>query len=200
MNNGTYIIMGAHGGIGEALAKRLIEVGHHVAVTARDTSKLDSMIADAAVSTHNVDVFEPESIIDAIGSIDEIAGLAYCIGSIDLKPLNSVKDEDILKTFELNALGAARALRAAEGGLKKAKGSAVLFSTIAVQHGFASHTIISMAKGAVEGLTRTLAAEWSPNVRVNAIAPSLTDTGIASKITSSEQMAQSIAKMHQFRV
>lgn len=93
-------------------------------------------------------------------------------------------------------MGAIRALRLAEKSLKKAKGSVVLFSTVAVQQGFQNHTVISAAKGAIEGLVRSLAAEWAPFVRVNAIAPSLTNTKIASQLTSSDSMSRAIADMH----
>lgn len=191
----VYVVMGAHGGIGEAVVKNLTEKGHAVFATARD----EGTIAHLGVKTAAVDVFEPDQIEAAIQEADQgegIQGLAYCIGSIDLKPLKAAKDDDFLKTYELNVLGAVRALRAAEKGLKAAKGSVVLFSTIAVQQGFTNHSLISTAKGAIEGLTRSLAAEWAPHVRVNCIAPSLSDTPIAKPLTSSEQMANSIAAMH----
>ena len=109
---------------------------------------------------------------------------------------NIVSDQDFIHSFDLNVLGAVRALRLLEEPLKKAQGSVVLFSSIAVETGFANHSVIAVAKGAVEGLVRSLAAEWAPAVRVNAIAPSLTKTGIAQPMTGSEQMASAIAKMH----
>ncbi len=189
------IIMGANGGIGGALAKRLIDKGQDVFLTAQDADTLSDFDAPAA----SVDVFDEDSITTAIEEADGgegFKGLAYCIGSINLKPFKRTTDDDYMKTMELNFLGAARALRAAEDGLKKGKGSVVLFSTIAMEQGFPQHSAISSAKGALEGLGRTLAAEWAPNVRVNIIAPSLTDTGIAKGITSSEQMAEAVAKMH----
>jgi NAD(P)-dependent dehydrogenase (short-subunit alcohol dehydrogenase family) len=93
-------------------------------------------------------------------------------------------------------MGAIRVLRTLEKALRKGNGSVVLFSTIAVQQGFGNHTLISTAKGAMEGLTRSLAAEWAPNIRVNCIAPSLSDTPLAKPLTSSEKVAESIASMH----
>lgn len=191
------MIMGAHGGIGEALAKALDDMGYPLFLTARNKD-------DITLQGHpkaSVDVTDPDTIKDAIEKADQgegIKGLAYCIGSIDLKPFKSTTDEDFMQVYDLNVLGGVRALRYAENALKKAKGkgSVVLFSSIAAQNGFPQHSAIACAKGAVEGLVRTLAAEWAPHVRVNAIAPSLTDTGIAKGITSSDQMAQAIAKMH----
>lgn len=189
-----YIIIGAHGGIGEALVTELLADGRHVIATARDPSTLSHLSGN--ITTAALDAFDPASIEAALSGHDEIAGLAYCAGSIDLAPLKSASDEAFLKSYELNVLGAVRALRIAEPALKKAKGSVVLFSTIAVQQGFTNHSLISTAKGAVEGLTRSLAAEWAPDVRVNCIAPSLSDTPLAKPLTSSEPMAKSIAAMH----
>ncbi len=189
------IVMGANGGIGEDLAMRLKNSGRSVFATARD----ESSIAHLGVQSASVDVFNPDQITSAIAAADTgegIGGLAYCIGSIALKPFKGARDDDYLKSFELNTLGAVRALRAAEKGLKKAGGSVVLFSTIAVDQGFTNHALISTAKGAIEGLTKSLAAEWAPNVRINCIAPSLSDTPLAKPLTSSEPMAKSIAAMH----
>lgn len=188
------IIMGAHGGIGEALAKKLQSAGHDLFLTAQDEGNIS---VDAPKAS--VDVFDPDSIEKALEKADSgdgIKGLAYCIGSIELKPFKSAKDDDFTKCFELNTLGAIRALRTAESGLKKAGGSVVLFSTVAVQQGFTNHSVIASAKGAIEGLTRALAAEWAPKVRVNAIAPSLSDTGIAKNLTSSDKMKEAIENMH----
>lgn len=194
-----FIIMGAHGGIGGRLTEILAGDEHTILVTARDKKTITNLDGYEKVKTASVDVTEPEAIAQVIQSTDEgdgINGLAYCIGTIDLKPLKATHDDEFLLSYELNVLGAIRALRAAEAGLKKAGGSVVLFSTIAVQQGFANHALISTAKGAVEGLTKALAAEWAPKVRVNCIAPSLSETPLARPLTSSEKMAQSIAAMH----
>ncbi len=194
------IIMGANGGIGAALAKKLLEQNELLILTARDTTTLSDFNNSDRVSTYTLDVTQPES--DEFQAFIEhvkqsgIKGLAYCIGSIDLKPLKATKDEDFLLSYELNVLGVLRVLRALEKPLKTQNSSIVLFSSIAVQQGFSNHTVISTAKGAVEGLTRALAAEWAPQVRVNCIAPSLTDTALAKSLTSSPQMASAIAAMH----
>jgi NAD(P)-dependent dehydrogenase (short-subunit alcohol dehydrogenase family) len=193
------IILGASGGIGEALARRLSARGAELFLTGRSPEKVGAL-ADELKARHAVcDVLESSAVAAAVAEADTgegIAGLAYCIGSIDIKPLKATKPEDFIQTYRLNVLGATDAIRAAEKGLKAAKGSVVLFSTVAVQQGFANHTLIATAKGAVEGLGRSLAAEYAPHVRVNVVAPSLTRTPLAHTLTANEQMLQGIAGLH----
>ena len=112
-------------------------------------------------------------------------------GTINLKPLAKLTDADFARDFAVNALGAARAVQAALPALKAAEGTAsvLLFSTVAVGQGFTAHASVAMAKGAVEGLTRALAAELAPKIRVNAIAPSLVRTPLASGLTANASMA-----------
>jgi NAD(P)-dependent dehydrogenase (short-subunit alcohol dehydrogenase family) len=136
------------------------------------------------------------AILAAGPSID---GLCYAAGTINLKPFARLTDADAFKDFEINALGAFRAVQIALPQLKASPqktASVLLFSTISVQQGFAAHASVAMAKGAVEGLTRSLAAELAPKIRVNAIAPSLTKTPLASFLTQSEPTAQAIAGLH----
>jgi NAD(P)-dependent dehydrogenase (short-subunit alcohol dehydrogenase family) len=120
------------------------------------------------------------------------------VGTINLKPVSRITDQDVERDFTLNALGALRAVQAALPALKTHAGtsSVVLFSTVAVAQGFASHASIGLSKGAVEGLMLSLAAELAPKVRVNCVAPSLTKTPLAAALTSSEQMATAIAALH----
>jgi NAD(P)-dependent dehydrogenase (short-subunit alcohol dehydrogenase family) len=127
-----------------------------------------------------------------------LAGLIFAIGTINLKPLARLTRVDFERDYLVNALWAAEALQAALPALAKQEGGAsvVLFSSVAVAQGFPNHASISMAKGAVEGLMRSLAAELAPKIRVNCIAPSLTRTKLASKLTSNAQMADAIAAMH----
>jgi NAD(P)-dependent dehydrogenase (short-subunit alcohol dehydrogenase family) len=198
------IVFGANGGIGEALARRLARAGAPLFLTGRSVEKVGPL-ADELNARYGVCDVLDEAAVSAIvqeagqdGGQDGggIAGLAYCVGSIDIKPLKATRDEDFIQAYRLNVLGAVNAIRAAEKGLKAAKGSVVLFSTVAVQQGFANHALIASAKGAVEGLGRSLAAEFAPHIRVNVVAPSLTRTPLAHGLTSNEQMLQSIASLH----
>lgn len=191
--------MGANGGIGENLALRFAKAGYNVYATMRNPENASTELRTNVKEIFGVDVTNPNTIEDAFRSFSEINpvhAFAYCIGSIDLKPIKLATDEDFIKAFDVNLLGAARALRVLEKPLKSGKGSVVLFSSIAAGQGFPNHTVIGSAKGAIEGFARSLAAEWAGQVRVNVIAPSLTDTAIAKSLTSSAPMRDAIEKMH----
>ncbi len=193
------VIIGATGGTGSALARKLAEQGRDLFLIGRDEAATEQLAGELGCDSAIADVTDEDAVRSAVEKADQgegLAGLAYCVGSILLKPFKALSHEDYEQTFRLNFYGAVHALNAAEKPLKAGRGSVVLFSTIAVQQGFIQHAAIASAKGAIEGLTRSLAAEWAPDVRVNAIAPSLTDTKMAEKLTSSEQMAKGIAAMH----
>jgi NAD(P)-dependent dehydrogenase (short-subunit alcohol dehydrogenase family) len=194
-----HIIIGTSG-IGGALARRLVQEGNQVHLIGRNAERVSALAAELGASHAIADVMDAamlESAIQAAGPT--IDGLAYCVGSINLKPVARLTDAEVLKDFELNALGAMRAIRAALPALKASTlptASVLLFSTVAVQQGFASHGSVAMAKGAVEGLTRALAAELAPKIRVNCLAPSLTRTPLAEFITKNDATAQAVAVLH----
>jgi NAD(P)-dependent dehydrogenase (short-subunit alcohol dehydrogenase family) len=195
----TILIYGGSGGIGSALARRMRAKGEAVHLAGRDEAKLKA-VADEIGATFSVcDALDGASLAaSAIAAGPVISGFAYAIGSINLKPVSRLTETDFLNDFRLNAAGAAMAIQAALPGLKAAEGTPgiVLFSTVAVAQGFAAHASVSMAKGAVEGLTVALGAELAPKIRVNCIAPSLTRTPLARGLTASEPMATAIAQMH----
>lgn len=193
------LIMGARGGIGEALARRLAAEGHSLVLSARDPDAIQSLAQETGGSTLACDVFDPDSIkraVEAAQSEDGLAGLAYCVGSILLKPLKSLTESDLIDCYRLNTVGAALAVQAAAPALQRAHGSVVMFSTVAAGQGFGNHAVISAAKGGVEALTRSLAADLAPAVRVNCIAPSISQTEIAGQLLSNEKMADALAASH----
>lgn len=192
------LIIGANGGLGEVIARVLNANGHDLHLIGRNGDAISALAGELGATYSVADVLDHAPLVDAIGEAgDDLAGLVYAVGTINLKPVAKLSDDDFLNDFKLNALGAAKAIQHALPALKAGDGGSVLlFSTIAVQQGFASHASVSMAKGAVEGLVRALGAELAPKVRVNAIAPSLVDTQLAKPMTSSEQMAKAIAGMH----
>ncbi|MEO3472096.1 SDR family oxidoreductase [Roseomonas sp. CAU 1739] len=194
----TTVVIGATGAVGSALARRCAARGDRVVLVARDGARLTALATTlpGAVAVA-ADATDPDALRAAIaGAGAAISGLAYCVGSIALKPLLRTTEADFIDAFRLNALGAAIAVQAAQDALVAAQGSVVLFSTVAARAGFPNHAAIAAAKGAVEGLTVALAAELAPAVRVNCIAPSLTRSAMAAPLIGNDRMAEAIAKLH----
>ncbi len=192
------VIVGGTGAIGAAVARRVAAAGGTVHLVGRDAGRLAPLAAELG-GTHAVaDAMDTDALTRAVGLAGpRVAGLAYCVGSIVMLPLKRAAAADYLDAFRLNALGAAVAVAAAGEALHAVPGSGVvLFSSVAARAGFASHSVIAAAKGAVEGLTVSLAAELAPNTRVNCIAPSLTRSGIAASMTENATLARAIAAQH----
>ena len=191
-----YVIFGATGSIGSSLAEQLKNSGNDIHLVGRNESELSSISEKLGCSHTVADVLEDGFIEKVKSDISEIKGLAYCVGSIDLKPLRMVNEQDFQKCMKLNLYSAVEAIKGYQESLKKNKGSIVLFSTVAAQRGFTNHAIIASAKAAIEGLTVSLAAEFAPNIRVNCIAPSLTNSKIAEPMLKNKALAEGIAKAH----
>jgi len=192
------LILGATGSIGSSLAKKLVSDGEQVHLVGRTESTLSALASELDAPFTVCDVLAEnfsQKILDDLGN-EPIDGLAYCVGSIDLKPLKLSKKKDFIDCFNLNLISATEIIRAIYGKLKDSKGAVVLFSTVAARKGFVNHSIISSVKAAVEGLTVSLAAEFAPNVRVNCIAPSLTKSKMADFLLKNEKIAEGIAKLH----
>ena len=192
------VILGATGSIGSSLAKKLVKSGDQVHLVGREEASLSSLASELNSSFTICDVLEENFCEKLTNDLKDepIDGLAFCIGSIDLKPLKLTKKSDFMQSFNLNLVSATEVIRSLADNLKKNKGSIVLFSTVAVRQGFPNHAIVSSAKGAIEGLTLALAAEFAPNVRVNCIAPSLTNSKMSNFLLKNEKVAEGIAKMH----
>ena len=193
-----YLIFGATGSIGSSLAQQLKDSNQEAHLISRNEDELKALSEKLGFSFTVVDVLEA-GFIDQVKSDvsdDIIKGLAYCIGSIDLKPIKRVTESDMNKCMKLNLYSAIEAIQGFQDELKKSNGSIVLFSSVAAQKGFTNHTIIASAKAAIEGLTVTLAAEFAPSIRVNCIAPSLTDSKISQSMLKSEVVAEALAKAH----
>ena len=191
-----YLIFGATGSVGSSLAEQLKNSGNDIHLVARNESEVKAIAEQLSCSYTVADVLEDGFIEKVKSDINDIKGIAYCVGSIDLKPLRMVTEADMNKCMKLNLYSAIEAIKGFQESLKKNKGSVVLFSTVAAQRGFTTHTIIASAKAAVEGLTVTLAAEFAPHIRVNCIAPSLSKSKIAEPMLKNPAIAEGIAKAH----
>lgn len=188
----TYLIAGGSSGIGLELVKKLSADGHQVIVVSRTGDSLSGMPGVKHLPKNLLSDELSEGELPAT-----LDGVVYCPGSINLKPFRSLKSDAFLEDFQINVLGAVKVLQASQKALKNAENpSVVLFSTVAVGQGMPFHASIAAAKGAVEGLTRSLAAEWAPAIRVNCIAPSLTDTPLAARLLSSEEKKEAAGARH----
>ena len=193
-----YLIFGATGSVGSNLAKQLSQANKEIHLIGRNDAELKKLSSKLECDYTALDILSDdiyENLKNKFENID-LAGIAYCIGSIDLKPLWKANKEDFLKCLQLNFFPIVEVIKTFQENLKKNKGSIVLFSTVAVQKGFTNHSIIASVKGAIEGLTVSLAAEFAPNIKVNCIAPSLTNSKIAEPILKNKIVAEGIAKAH----
>ena len=195
---GKILIFGATGAVGSSLAKLLNENSIATHLIGKNEEEISRLSEETNGSYSVANVTDPsfiEKIDSDLNNID-IAGIAYCVGSIDLKPINLVTKKDYLKSLELNFFPIVEIIKKYKENLKKNKASIVVFSTVAVKQGFANHSIISPVKASLEGLTVSLAAELAPNTRINCIAPSLSNSKMASKVLKNPKIAEGIAKQH----
>lgn len=188
----NYFIVGGSSGIGLSLANLLAGEGHQVYAT-YNTHPIQT--ENNGVSYHPLNVLDETTSVDFLPEI--LDGIIYCPGSINLRPFDRIKPVDFLSDYNLQVAGAVKLIQAVLPWLKKsANASITLFSTVAVQNGLPFHSQVSASKGAIEGLTRALAAELAPSIRVNCIAPSLTDTPLAAGLLNTDVKREANAQRH----
>jgi NAD(P)-dependent dehydrogenase (short-subunit alcohol dehydrogenase family) len=186
-----YLLVGGNSVIGTSLIKSLLQKGHTCYVISR--SELE--IKDENILFRQLNIAKEDFPADFLP--EELDGMVYLPGTINLKPFRTLKPEAFQEAIDINFLGAVKSIQAAEASLKKSEGAGiVLFSTVAVQTGMPFHAAVASAKGAVEGLTRSLAAEFAPGIRVNCIAPSLTKTKMAERFLSNESKIEASQNRH----
>ena len=187
----TFLVVGGSSGIGLELTNQLAAAGHTVHATYN---------THAIASLGNI-YYHPLNVLDENINLDflpaSIEGIVYCPGAISLRPFNRIPTDDFIKDYTLQVVGAVKVIQAALPKLKESKnGSIVLFSTVAVQVGLNFHSLVASSKGAIEGITKALAAELAPTIRVNCIAPSLTNTPLAASLLNSDQKIEANAQRH----
>lgn len=192
---GNYIVAGGTTGIGLELVRQLQPIADQIHVYSR---RPDELVVQDSIHFHPCDFAAADC--ELIDLPESIAGVAYCPGTINLRSFKSLKLEDFRADFELNLIGAVRFLQACLPGLKQGAGDGstgvVLFSTVAVGQGMPMHASVAAAKGAVEGLTRSLAAELAPKIRVNCLAPALTETPLTSRFFKTVEGRQAMANKY----
>ena len=193
-----FLIFGATGAVGSSLTKLMKRDSFEAHLIGKNESEILELSNETGFSHSINDVLDSnfvEKLQEDLKEID-IAGIAYCVGSIDLKPVNLVTKKDYLNSFGLNFFPIVDVIRKFQDNLKKNKSSIVLFSTVAVKQGFPNHSIISPVKASLEGLTISLASELAPHVRINCIAPSLSNSKMARKMLKNPKISEAIAKQH----
>ena len=190
MKDKNILIIGGSSGIGLALAQQLAPT-HNIFIASRSTENTKGL----NITHISYDATQEDLNTNLIPEV--LHGFVYCPGSINLRPFKGLKLEAFQSDFEINLLGAVRSLKSVLNQLSASgKASVVLFSTVAVQTGMPFHSSVASSKGAIEGLTRSLAAEFAPKIRVNAIAPSLVDTPLASKFLNNEAKVEKANERH----
>lgn len=189
---GNFVVAGGTKGIGLKLVQLLAANAEKVDVYSRE---LDELTPTSNVEHHPSDFCQGDLVLDDLP--ETIHGAVYCPGSINLRSFRSLKPADFRADFELNVMGAITFLQQCLSGLKKGAAdrpsSVVLFSTVAVAQGMPMHASVAAAKGALEGLARSLAAEWAPAIRVNCVAPALTDTPLATRFFKNDEAREAMA-------
>ncbi|SEP97982.1 SDR family NAD(P)-dependent oxidoreductase [Flavobacterium urocaniciphilum] len=183
----NYLIVGGSKGVGEQIVQELSEKGNFCHVISRTNPTY----------SFNGNWYQLDALNDELPQLESLDGLVYCLGSINLKPFHRLSLDDFKSDYAINVEGAIKAFQYYLPALKKSElASVVMFSTVAVQSGMPFHASIAASKGAIEGLVKSFAAEFAPKIRVNAIAPSLIDTPLASGILRSELIKENIIAKH----
>ncbi|QEG00482.1 2-(S)-hydroxypropyl-CoM dehydrogenase [Stieleria maiorica] len=195
IHNHVLVIGGSHG-----ISLELVRI-----LSARDCqitaiSRSQGELADDDLSGKGIRHIECDVVNGDLSKIElpnSLTGFVYCPGSIRLGPVKSAKPELLREDFELNVVGAMKCFQAAIPALRQSgSGSAVFFSTVAVNHGIAMHSYVAAAKGALQALAKTWAAELAPKIRVNCIAPALTETPLSANLLSTDEKKKTMAEKY----
>ena len=187
----NFLIIGGTKGIGKAIVEEVIE---HNKITCLSRNNTDFV-------HKNYSHVKFDALSDDLPDLDSIDCLIYCPGSINLKPISTLSLDDFRNDFELNVIGAVRAIKKYLPLLKKSEtASILLFSTVATKLGMPYHASVSVAKSGIDGLVKTLGSELAPKVRINAIAPTITNTDLASKILRNDKVVENMVERHPLKM
>ena len=190
MKDKNILIVGGSSGIGKALAE-LLSPSNNLFIASRTADNLTHL------NVKHIPFDATTDDLDISALPEQLHGFIYCPGSINLRPFKGLGIDALESDFQLNVMGAVKVLKSVLGQLAASVSSSVVFfSTVAVQTGMPFHSSIAASKGAIEGLTRSLAAEFAPKIRVNAIAPSLVDTPLAAKFLNNETKLEKANERH----
>lgn len=188
----TILIIGGSSGIGKELAIKLSQKDHKVFASFFKNQEINN---NSNLNYFSLNVLDQNPDFSFLP--EHLDGLVYCPGSVNLKPFSRISPDDFVADYELQVIGAIKTIQAALPRLRKSENaSIVLFSTVAVQMGFNFHSQVAASKGAVEGLMRSLAAEFAPKIRVNCIAPSLTETSLTQSLLNTDEKRNTNAQRH----
>lgn len=186
------VVIGGSSGIGQSVVEHLSNQGHEV-FASFNRNQVNENVENVTYFPLNV----LDENLDFSVIPNEIDGLVYCPGAIELLPFSKISTQSFIDDYQLQVIGAVKVIQSLISALRKGNlGSVVLYSTVAHQLGFKYHSLVSSSKGAIEGLMRSLASEYAPKIRFNAVAPSLTSTPLASKFLSTDAKVEANAKTH----
>ena len=181
------VIIGGTKGIGKAIVSEVVDNNNVFCLSRNQTD-----FSHDNYTFHNFD-----ALVDDYPDFESVDCLIYCPGSINLKPISTLSLDDFRNDFELNVIGAVRAIKKYLNLLKKSgSASILLFSSVATKLGMPYHASVSVAKSGIDGLVKTLGSELAPKVRINAIAPTITNTELASKILRNDKVIENMVERH----
>jgi NAD(P)-dependent dehydrogenase (short-subunit alcohol dehydrogenase family) len=181
------VIIGGSKGIGNAILRYAIE----------DNNVINISRNLPEISHPNLTNYQLDVLVSELPDIEQVDVLIYCPGSINLKPIMSLGIDDFRNDFEINVIGAVKSIQKYLPTLKKGTNpSIILFSTVAAKLGMPFHASIATAKSGVEGLVKSLGAELAPTIRVNAIAPTITETSLSAAILRNDRMKENMIERH----
>ena len=181
------IIVGGSRGIGKEIINELVDDNMII-----NLSRNKPELTHTNLTHHNIDILNSD-----LPDLEDVSSLIYCPGSINLKPISRISLDEFREDFEINVIGAIKAIQKYLPCLKKSNDASILlFSTVATKLGMPYHSSVAASKSAIDGLVKTLGAELAPKIRVNAIAPTITKTDLASKLLRNEKVIENMKERH----